>query len=365
MSATTESWLPPHCPNHNCLYHNSMADGWCYKRAGYYRRQAAPRCIRRFRCLNCGRYFSTQTFSTSYWMKKPHILPEVFRQTTSCAANRQIAHNLQVGADTIDRAIGRLGRHCLLMHTCLWGRRPPLGPVAIDGLETFEWSQYFPFHINVAVEVESGFFSYFTESELRRKGRMTSWQKYRRTRLEEAFGRPDPAALGRGVASLLEVVVGQVETADVRSDDHPAYRGPIRGSKCRIRHEVTLSTVRRDGDNALFEANLLDSWLRHGSANHKRETIAWSKRRQRAMERMAIVLVDRNYIRSRKKKQGGPTAGMIRGITERKLSVGDILAERLFPGRIVLPAAWESYYRGLVRTRALKVNREHRLQYAF
>ena len=196
MSATTESWLPPHCPNHNCLYHNSMAEGWRYKRAGYYRRQAVPKCIRRFRCLNCGRYFSTQTFSTSYWMKMPDILPEVFRQTTSCAANRQIAHNLQVGADTIDRAIGRLGRHCLLMHSCLWGQRPPMGPVAIDGLETFEWSQYFPFHINVAVEVESGFFSYFTESELRRKGRMTSWQKYRRTRLEAAFGRPDPAASG-------------------------------------------------------------------------------------------------------------------------------------------------------------------------
>jgi len=32
----------------------------------------------------------------------------------------------------------------------------------------------------------------------------------------------------------------------------------------------------------------LDLWLRHGSANHKRETIAWSKRRQRAMERLAV-----------------------------------------------------------------------------
>ena len=68
-------------------------------------------------------------------MKKPHILAEVFRQTTSCAANRQIAHNLQVAADTIDRAIGRLGRHCLLMHSRIWGQLPPSGPIAIDGLE--------------------------------------------------------------------------------------------------------------------------------------------------------------------------------------------------------------------------------------
>ena len=366
MEARDTAWQPPFCPNPECRFHGSGGAGpWRFKRAGTFRRQAAPRLIRRFRCLHCGRSFSTQTFSVTYWMKRPGILPEVMRQTTSCAAHRQIAHNLGVAPDTIDRAVGRLGRHCLLTHLELWGRRPPCGPVVIDGLETFEWSQFFPFHANVAVEVTSGFFSYFTDSELRRRGRMTDWQRRRRAELESQLGRPDPGATVRGITELLAIVLDGAEHAVIRSDDHPAYRGPIRRSPCEIRHEVTSSRRRRDGTNALVEVNLLDLWIRHGSANHKRETIAWSKRRQRAMERLAIVLVDRNYLRSRRKKKGGPTPGMLRGVVDRKLTVEEVLSHRRFPGRFHLPAPWDRYYRSAVETQALPVNRRHALKYAF
>lgn len=365
MEQRPASWQPPHCPNRNCSFFNELTTGWRFKHAGYYQRQLSPNRIRRFRCLECGRYFSTQTFSVTYWMKKPHILAEVFRQTTSCAANRQISHNLKVAADTIDRAVGRLGRHCLLAHTDRWQLAPPRGPIAIDGLETFEWSQFFPFHANVSVEVEPGFFSYFTDSELRRRGRMTPWQAKRRTELEARLGRPDRAAVGRGITALLEVVLGSANEAIVRSDDHPAYRNPIRRSCRQVRHEVTSSRVRRDGSNALSEVNLLDGWIRHGSANHKRETIAWSKRRQRAMERLAIVLVDRNYLRSRRKKQGGPTPAMLRGLCDHKLEVEELLVRRLFAGKIKLPGVWQDYYDGRPGTRAIKNNREHRLRYAY
>lgn len=342
-----------------------LAAGWPYKRAGYYRRQLAPNRIPRFRCLHCGRYFSTQTFSITYWMRKPRILADVFRQTTSCAANRQIAHNLNVAPDTVDRAIGRIGRHCLLTHIDRWMIAPPRGPIVIDGLETFEWSQFFPFHANVAVEVETGFFSFFTDSELRRHGRMTRWQTQRRTMLEDQLGRPDRGAVGKAIAALLEVVLDGTAEATVRTDDHPAYRGPICRSRCRIRHEVTSSRRRRDGNNALFEVNLLDLWIRHGSSNHKRETIAWSKRRQRAMERLAIVLVDRNYLRSRWKKRGGPTPAMLRGICDHKLEVNELFARRLFAVRVGLPPIWQEYYDGRPWTRALARNREHRLKYAY
>ena len=365
MQHRADTWQPPFCPNPNCRHHNAPPGPWPFKRAGFYRRQLAPHRIQRFTCRTCRRHFSTQSFSVTYWLKKPHLLPEVFRQTTSCAANRQIAHNLRVAPDTVDRALGRLGRHCLLTHLVLWRQQPPRGPVAIDGLETFEWSQFFPFHLNVAAEVDSGFFSFFTDSELRRKGSMTRWQKRRRQQLEARFGRPDPKAVSRGIGALLDVVLHGATAAIVRSDDHPAYREPIRLARCRIVHEVTSAQARRDGDNALFEVNLLDLWIRHGSANHKRETIAWSKRRQRAMERLAVVLVDRNYVRSRWKKRGGPTPGMLRGVVDRKLAVEEVLAERLFPGRIGLPGVWGDYYWSRVRTRALVPNREHDLKYAF
>jgi hypothetical protein len=40
--------------------------------------------------------------------------------------------------------------------------------------------------------------------------------------------------------------------------------------------------------NPLFPVNLADLLLRHSSANHKRETLAFSKRRQGTLYRMAI-----------------------------------------------------------------------------
>jgi len=52
-----------------------------------------------------------------------------------------------------------------------------------------------------------------------------------------------------------------------------------------------------DGDAAdprLFKINLPDTILRHGQANHKRETIAASKRRQGSSERMVIFLTWRD-----------------------------------------------------------------------
>jgi hypothetical protein len=41
------------------------------------------------------------------------------------------------------------------------------------------------------------------------------------------------------------------------------------------------------------------------------------------------------------------------------------LAERLFRTRITLPSRWAQYYEGVIRTRALAVNRRHTLKYAY
>ena len=41
-----------------------------------------------------------------------------------------------------------------------------------------------------------------------------------------------------------------------------------------------------------------------------------------------------------------------------------VLAERLFPGRIALPAAWAEHYWGRVPTRQIAKTRQHRLKFA-
>jgi len=361
-----EGWRPPHCPNRNCRFHWPLQPGWRYKKTGFFGRLQAPHRIQRFHCKACDRNFSSQTFSTTYWQKLPGLDRRIFMKTVGGMANRQIARDLGVSPKTIDDRLARLGRNCMLFHRRMMaGGRPPEALV-IDGFESFELSQYHPFHHHLAVEKGTDFMVYFTESELRRKGRMRPAQKRRRATLEARFGRPDPAAVRTDVGELLRVSLRGQRRATVYSDDHRSYPRAIAALPCQVTHRITSSRERRDTRNPLWEVNLVDLLIRHSGANHRRETIAWSKRRQASAERLAVFLVWRNYMKGRREKQrASPTPAMARGTTSRPLKVDDILAGRIFRDHVDLPPRWAAYYRRTIRTRALGRHREHRLQYAF
>ena len=363
--APTARFTPPFCPNPNCPRHRDLSPGWRWKRAGSYYRLATPHVIPRFTCGVCRRSFSSQTFSTTYYLKCPHLPALVFMKAVGGMAHRQIARDLHVAPSTIDRLIARLGRHCLLLHTQLTAGARPEGPVVLDGFESFEFSQFFPFQHHLLVEATTSFFWHFTDSPLRRKGRMTSAQKLERTRLEALLGRPDPRAIEKDVHELLQATLGQLASVTLRSDDHRAYPRALQGLACRCSHEVTSSRERRTATNPLFEINLLDGLIRHSQANHRRETLAWSKRRQSSADRLAMLLVWRNYVKWRWEKRCRQTPAMLKGLLGQRWSVADVLRERLFRSRIELPARWAAYYEHRVQTVALGFNRRHELRYAF
>jgi transposase-like protein len=342
-----------------------LTPDWPFKRKGFYARQRRPHRIQRFTCRACRRHFSTQTFSTSYWQKRPELTGRVVMLVVGCMGNRQIARALRCSPATVAHHIARTGRHCLLLQARELMRLAPPGEIAVDGFETFEWSQYFPFHHNVAVDVASGYFLYHTDSPLRRKGRMTAHQRARRAGLEADLGRADPRAVETGVRDLLAPLVSGNRALTVRSDDHRAYPRAIAALAATIHHRVTSSKQRRDERNPLWEVNVLDLMIRHSTAAHKRETIAWAKRRQASIEKLAIFQVWRNYIKRRREKGGRVTPAMLLGAASRPWRLGDVLAGRLFFEKTALSRRWQFYYRRCVETRALRVNRSHRLTYAF
>ena len=281
-------------------------------------------------------------------------------------ANRQIARDLNVSPETVNRHVARLGRHCLLFHNRIRQNLAPPREIVVDGFESFELSQYHPIHHHVAVEKGTDFFIYFTDSELRRKGRMTLAQRRRRQELEQRFGRPDPKAIEKDMGELLAVALGGAKQAVVHSDDHPAYRRSLRGVFTRVDHRITPGKEHRDRHNALWEVNLLDLLIRHSNANHKRETIAWSKRRQASAERLALLLVWRNYMKGRREKvRGSPTPAMVKGLLSKPLAIGELLKERIFRTRTALPRRWSQYYDRAVVTRALGRQRQHELSFAY
>ena len=114
----------------------------------------------------------------------------------------------------------------------------------------------------------------------------------------------------------------------------------------------------------MFPVNLADLLLRHCGANHKRETIAFSKRRQGALYRVAIWAVWRNYIkdRSENRKVGPPAVAL--GLIRRAMTVEEVLAERCFPGKVGISGWISRCYFGQIATRAIERCHSHRAVYA-
>jgi transposase-like protein len=354
---------PPHCPNPRCDSHRDPQT-WRFKKKGFFVRDQAPHRIQRYRCQHCTRSFSTQTFSLTYWLKRAHLLPRVFWGSLGCSCLRQIAREADVAHSTIQRQIERLGRHCLLLHEALRPRTPPAEPLALDGFRSFEAGQYWPFDLNLLVGT-SHFVYGFNEAELRRSGTHTARQKKKRERLERAHGRPDPRATAHAVAELVGRIVPPGASVEIRSDEHRQYAPALRRLADRaIRHERTSSRVSRTARNPLFPVNLADLLLRHGGANHKRETIAFSKRRQGAMYRAAIWVVWRNYMKATSERKQDAPPGVAIGVIGRRMKLHEALGRRRFPWRAKLTRWLARCYFGRIPTRRLSHIREHTLRYA-
>ena len=362
MSVASAGFVPPHCPHRGC---GSLANPrtWRFKKKGFYPRPRRDDRIQRYLCLHCGGSFSSQTFAPSYWLRRPDLLRLLFFRIRACSGIRQIAHELGVAPSTVQRQVERLGRHCLLFHERL-RPRVPREPLVLDGLRTLEAGHYWPFDLHLLVG-PSHYVYGFNDAELRRSGRLRPGQRRHRARLEQRFGRPDPQATRQAVEELVARVVPAGASATLRSDDHASYpRALARLRGRRIRHETTSARAARTARNPLFPVNLADLLLRHGSANHKRETIAFSKRRQGALYRAAIWAVWRNYVKPASERRRSPPPAVTLGIVARALSVEAILARRLFPWRLPLGTWLRACYEGRIRTRCLARNRVHARVYA-
>ena len=124
---------------------------------------------------------------------------------------------------------------------------------------------------------------------------------------------------------------------------------------------MTPSVAARTRHNPLCPVNTMDGLLRHNSANHKRETIAFSKSNASAIERAALLILWRNYAKEFSENRAGGSPAMRAGIQEELIGPKVLLRERLFPTRVPLATPWSDYYWRTVPTRRITSPRIHRL----
>lgn len=365
MSKPAAPAKPKFCPNPRCACHCDPTH-WRVVRDGFYARDASPTRIQRYRCRHCRRRFSEQTFRTTYWLKRPHLLRAVLDGLLSCSCLRQIARAQDVSPQTVLLHANRLGRLAQLFHEVHRPKGPLTEPIALDGFQSFEYSQYHPTWYHFIAGKRSYFFHGFTDSELRRSGRMTEGQKRKRKLLEQHYGKPSPRSIELETAAVLGIVCPKPQRVELYTDEHQAYPRSIRRlPHLEVEHHTISSRAARTTQNPLFVINNLDGLVRHSGADHKRETIAFPKRRQMASWRLWVMLVWRNYMKWTSERRKRETPAMRLGIFKHRVRAPQLLRERLFVTRVGLPERWLDYYRGKVPTRMIPKAREHRLSYAF
>src|SRR5689334_12975712 len=356
---------PPFCPNPDCRFHCGDTTSWPCIRNGTFTAGRSGRSTQRYMCNECGRSFSDRTFRSTYWLKRPDIFLRIARGLVSCSGYRQLAAGLGVSPQTVARHASRLGRQALLFHESMRKRKPVEEPIALDSFVSFVYSQYFPVHFHFAIGRESHFVYGFTESEVRRSGTMTAAQRARRAFLERTLGKPDPKAREKDVAALLEIVFKDAKVVHLTTDEDQAYPRAIRRSGLIIPQFTISSRAERTPWNPLFAVNLHDLQIRHGSSNHKRETISFSKLLSAAIERMWLHLVWKNYVKPFSEKKGGATPAQRAGFTDRKWTFRQIFRRRRFPDRVGLPERWREHFLGTTPTRAYGSTEKHSPRFAY
>jgi len=350
---------PPFCPWSQCSEHRREQRGFRFRRHGFY--DTLRRTVPRFFCLSCRRTFSRQTFSTSYYLKRPELLLPTAAGLQAGGALRQIARSLTCAPSTPARLAARLGRHAMLLHSrALVHLRGRLAePVVLDHFETFEFSQDCPFGVATAVGSRSWFVYGLDPAPHARTGKRSAFQEAKRK------ARPPQPTRGGITGSMTRVLDALLHffpknsAIELTTDGHMSYAQALGKTRFRDRFRHTgypnpkrgpkgapRSQAARVRDRAMFPVDTLHGLLRHSECHHRRETIAFGRRTNAILERLYLASAWRNFVKGVSERRPDPTTPAMKlKLTTEPWTWERVLARRLFPGRLLLPKCWLEVYR--------------------
>jgi hypothetical protein len=330
------------------------------------------RKVPRYLCSSCRKTFSRQAFAATYYLKRPELLPPVAAGLVAGSAHRQIARSLGCAPSTVTRLSARLGRIALLLQAETLQELTPFDePYAFDHFETFVYSQEDRLGIGTPVGQSTWFVYSVDPAPHRAAGR----RGVRRRAPRRPLPAPQLGSVGRSTTRVLELLkTVSPEGFHLVTDDHPSYRAGVQKVP-GITHHVFPNpprgpgsdpAVARERDRQMFAVDLLHKLFRHSQAHHRRETIAFGRRSNAVIERAALMMVWRNFVKGvSERKNDRTTPAMRRGVTRRPWSWNDVVSQRRFPGRLPMPEGWMKVYRRGWITPAVGRNQAHDLRHAF
>jgi hypothetical protein len=295
-------------------------------------------------------------------------------------AHRQIARTLGCAPSTVTRLAARLGRHALLFQAyALQHLRRIDEPVVLDHFESFVVRQEEALGVATTVGQRTWFVYGADPAPHRRGGRRTPAQRKKLRAKPASF---PTRSFVRSTDRVLDLLLGKsCRDSKLRlvTDGHAAYRRAlaVRPDRDRVRHRVYPNPPRgpkgseptpaaKVRDRELRPVDALHGLLRHTCAHHRRETIAFARRTNAAIERIFLAIVWRNFVKKITERRPDPTtSAMELGLTRHRWDWAEVLARRLFPSRVEVPPAWMKVYRREWITRSIGSNTLHRCRFAF
>jgi len=299
----------PHCPNRECdNYHKPPNNAGWYRKAGSYWTKVNGRQPR-FTCENCGKGFSSRTFSIDYYAKRKIDYRELLNQQISASGINDMARKFKCNTETVQNRIRRLshqfqGAMALYLHDHKIEEN-----LAADGLESFVESQFFPTNINLLVGKRSQFIYFIDSYYFKRKGAMTAEQKLKKSELYQRalFEEKSPS---KSFDQLLDHVDkiwdrNKKKSLILDTDENPIYRWSCKrhsGLKKDIEanhflHRLTNSREERNTENKLFPCNYCDRMVRKDMAEHVRETVQFARDQNCSMERFTLYQFWLNFMK--------------------------------------------------------------------
>ena len=333
---------PPFCPNSACANHRTaLVKNW-YKPFGYYTTQAYGR-VKRYACLRCGKSFSEQTFRLSYYLHKKISFRDIVYRISACSGIRAMARWYQVTDKVISNRIGRLARQVMGLMAEMRAYQDFREDLVADGFESFIHSQYSPNNIHHLIGKTSQYVYACDLAHIRRKGRMTDYQKHRRAHLErdEHLSGEITASFAR-ICQTIHDLTGKTTTIILHTDEKKEYQAVLEMNNAldgKVRHRMTSSRKARTYHNPLWPVNYYDRELRKDQASQVRETTRWARETNNCMERMYVYAGYHNFFKPfRIKQRDTRTHAQVAGfdVGQLKMRLKTFFTKRFFYSRIAL-----------------------------
>ena len=339
-------FLPPRCPVPHCPAHSDphAFERGFYSRHGSYQPKCRPHRVPRFKCKQCGKTFSRQTFRADYCDNKPFLNATLFKLLASGLGLRQSARIMGLSRRCTELKARKISRHLGHLNRNLTDQFQDGCEFMLDEMETFEGERaVLPVTVPVLIETGSMFVIATDVATIKPSGRMSKDRREAIRKAEEQHGpREDRSAnaLSRTFRRM-RFFCSKVSTVRFSSDKKHMYRRLLRRFfGPHAIHRLTSSKQQRDQTNPLRHINLTNAMARDLNGRLRRESWLVSKQRRYLRLQLHVFTAYRNFIRRRINRER-PTPAQLLGFVKRAATFDELLGWRQdWRGRSIHPMGW-------------------------